>query len=398
MLQYVSLFLLGLTLLFKDQYSTVAMLLFVISSFLNYYFNNSYSNKLNVLLLVPAVLMIPRVIGLFTGDLHTATNELIRTLPFVILFLPFIFLKKNNDTINSLETYFYWGIIFGIFLFVIICNYHVVSAMISGNEPLEYFFRWRHLNVNYIKPIGTHPPYAGLIAVWALIKTLYYKSLNLSLKVVIFSVLALFLLQLLARNAIIVSVLVFIYFGIKNFKIKYLVFISLALITLSLIVNYHPHSYLKEKLFYKLNPLNDQYKDKRIYRLNASYNVFKTSPIFGVGPSNDNMLRMHEYKKLGYQVAYKNKYNSHNQFFEYLVSHGLIGLICFVLVVFILLKVAWKTKNQSNLLVILCFILACLSESVLERTMGVKYFSIISLFIILPCLQTYKSNRIDDGL
>lgn len=393
--QCASLFLFGATLLFKDQYSTTAMLLFIFASLLNYFLTKSYSKKANLFLLLPAALILPRIIGMFTGDIDTGTNELVRSLPFLIIFIPFLFLK-SKDKLSTLETYFYCGLLLGIFLFVLICNYHVVSKMIAGKEPLEYFFRWRHLNVNYVKPIDAHPPYAGLIAIWVLIKTLYAKFLKTYQKVIILCVLALFLFQLLARNAIILAVLVTLFYSIKSFKIKYFAFVTVALITLFLIVRFHPHHYLREKFIYKLNPFNEDYKDKRVYRLQASYNVFKTAPILGVGPENDNILRIKEYKKNGYQVAFDNKYNSHNQFFEYLVSHGIIGLICFVLVLFFLLRIAWRTKDQSNILVLLCFILACLSESVLERTMGVKYFSIISLLVILPFLKIYRTNKIDN--
>tara|TARA_R110000850_G_scaffold138895_5_gene260014 strand:+ start:3419 stop:4636 length:1218 start_codon:yes stop_codon:yes gene_type:complete len=393
--QHFSLFLLGFTLLFKDQYSTIAMLLFIFTSFLAYSNNNLLSKKSNLFLLIPAVLVLPRIIGFFTGNLDTATNELIRSLPLLILFLPFIFLKSNS-TVEKLETYFYWGLVSGIFLFVMICNYHVVNKMLIGNEPLEYFFRWRHLNVNYVKPIDTHPPYAGMIAVWVLIKTLYSKTLKTYQKALLFIVLALFLFQLLARNAIILAVIVTVFYGLKSFKLKYIAFVSLALITLFLIVKYHPHHYLREKFIYKLNPLNDQYKDKRVYRLQASYNVFKKAPLFGVGPKNDNELRLHEYKEMGYTVAYENEYNSHNQFFEYLVSHGLIGFFSFIFVLLVLFKLAWRTKSQSNLLVLTCFVLACLSESVLERTLGIKYFSIISLLIILPYIKCIRTKQINN--
>ncbi len=388
-------FLLGVSLLFSDQISTAALLITIGLSFLVFYVEGLYTKPLTISIcfLIPSILILPRLIGFFTGDQKIAANELLRCAPLLILFLPFLYSKLDTRISKRIETAFFYGLLFGIICFMIICNYNVINKMISGNEPLEYFFRWRHLNVNYVKPIGTHPPYVGMIAIWVLVKTFYNKNLRPINKLVISLLLALFLFQLLARNSIIVALLVVSFVGISKLNYKYILTGALVFVTLFIVIRNHPHDYLREKFFYKLNPLNEEYKDKRLYRLEASYNVFKQAKFFGVGPGNDNTLRVIEYEKMGYMVAKKRRYNSHNQFFEYLVCYGIFGLLCFLITLAFLLQLTIKKKITQDTLLIISFIIACMSESVLERSLGIKYFSIFSLLIILNAIGTKKISN-----
>src|SRR5690606_10664027 len=195
-------------------------------------------------------------------------------------------------------------------------------------------FRWRHLNTNFTAPIGTHPPYVGMIIVWLFVKTLFFEKIKPYIRLSIILFLSIFLIQILARNAIILCLIVAFYVAVRKFNLKYLFGIFLTFSIVTVLIISHPHEYLREKFFYKLNPFDKEYYDKRFYRLDASIEVFKKSPVFGVGPGNDDDLRVEQYKEKGYLTAYDKRYNSHNQFFEYLVCYGAIGAILFLLIMF----------------------------------------------------------------
>jgi O-antigen ligase len=238
------------------------------------------------------------------------------------------------------------------------------------------------MNINFVKPVETHPPYVGILAVYALIKTLYDKVFKTYLKVIITILILFLLVQLLARNALIVSIAVLVYTAIKELNYRVMLVVVILSVALGLLIVNHPHPYLKKKLLDRLNFTEKKKFDKRLDRTKASYFVFKTSPIIGVGPGNDNRLRKEQYKALGFYNAFKYNFNSHNQFMEYLVSSGLVGLILFLCVLYFLWCFS-KGANDSSKLLIIAFIFSCLTESVLERSLGIKYFALISFFILL---------------
>ncbi|MFD2822498.1 O-antigen ligase family protein [Lacinutrix iliipiscaria] len=381
-------FCLGLALPFKDQYGTIVTVILLVCAVVIFIKQKKLTNQSSYLylVLIPALLIIPRLIGIITGDFDIAIKELIRALPLILIPLLFIL----SASLNNLEKYFYYGLALGLVLFMIICECHIIYAMIKGNEPLEYFFRWRHLNINFAKPLDQHPPYIGILIMWVFIKTLFNTYLNKRISYTLLVLLSFLLFQLLARNAIIILLIVVFVYALKRKKIKQLLLVGSLGLALLMIALFHPHQYLREKIVYKLNPFDKKHKDYRITRLDASIEVFKKAPVFGVGPNNDNDLRKIEYKKMHDYTAFERNYNSHNQFFEYLVSHGIIGLLCFITLLFILIKMTTKNKDYINLLLIMCFIVSCLTESVLERTLGVKYFSILIAFILLNHIKKHK--------
>lgn len=381
-LLFVFSFLVGVSLPFKDQLSTVALVIFT-TYYLIISFINGSKLSYNIIFLLPSLLLLPRLLGYFTGEPGLALKELLRSLPLLILFVPFFLFKYSQKVfINRLERYFLFGILIGLVLFMIYCNFTVVSEMVTKNEPIEYLFRWRHMNINFVKPVETHPPYVGILAVYALIKTLYDKVFKTYLKVIITILILFLLVQLLARNALIVSIAVLVYTAIKELNYRVMLVVVILSVALGLLIVNHPHPYLKKKLLDRLNFTEKKKFDKRLDRTKASYFVFKTSPIIGVGPGNDNRLRKEQYKALGFYNAFKYNFNSHNQFMEYLVSGGLVGLILFLCVLYFLWCFS-KGANDSSKLLIIAFIFSCLTESVLERSLGIKYFALISFFILL---------------
>lgn len=385
-------FCLGLTLPFKDQYSTIVTILLLLSSAILYVKEKKQDDHKGYLYLVviPFLLIIPRLIGIMTGDFDLAIKELVRALP--LLLIPLMFFLSAS--VKALEKYFYYGLAFGLLLFMFICEGHVIYEMVIGKEPLEYFFRWRHLNVNFAQPLDQHPPYIGILVVWVFIITLFKKYLNKKISYILLVLLCFLLFQLLARNAIIIVIFIALAYVIKRKKPKELWLIGTLGFGLLMVALFHPHQFIREKIVYKLNPLDEKYKDYRLDRLSASIEVFKQAPFFGVGPENDNVSRRIEYKIMGDSTAFERNYNSHNQFFEYLVSNGITGLLCFLSVLIILIMVTVKNKDYTNLLLIGCFIISCLTESVLERSLGIKYFSVLIALILINHIQNQRSKSL----
>lgn len=373
------LFFLGFSLVFRDQLSTIALIVFCC---LHIIFNILEKQKItfNVLFLIPAVLVLSRLMGFLNGIPEIAAKELVRSLPFIILFIPFVFYRIVKT--QKFDKTLYYGILLGLFVFFLICNFHVVSNIITKDQPWEYLFRWRYLNVNFVKPIETHPPYVGVVVVFALVQTVYNTKIKEWIKILISLFLFIFLFQLLARNALIVAILVLFYSFLSKLSLARIALAIIVIGSICFVIYSHPHPYLKEKLIDKLNFTESMSFDRRLNRLEPSINVFRSSPILGVGPGYDNILRKEQYQLLNFDIAFKNNYNSHNQYIEYLVSSGIIGFILFMALVLTLFLLLIRAKDESLIICLAAFCIACFTESTLERSLGIKYFSLL-IFLIL---------------
>ena len=133
-------------------------------------------------------------------------------------------------------------------------------------------------------------------------------------------------------------------------------------------------------------------EDKRFKRLEASYNVFKSSPIIGVGLGKDIKMKVEEYRKLNDKIAVEKGFNSHNQFFEYLAAYGLIGGGIFVFVLGLFFYFLVKHKYYFYLLIFLNIVFATITESLFERALGIQYYSIIVSIAILKFNALNTSN------
>ncbi|PHS62305.1 MAG: hypothetical protein COB12_10950 [Flavobacterium sp.] len=393
----ICIFLLGLTLPLKDQFSTISILLILVISLFVYY-NYSKNNKKTkfVFLLIPFALIFIRLLGYVNGEIEIATKELVRAIPFLLVPISFIFLNEKNVRIN-IEKRFYYGLLIGVFMIMIICEYHVFNEIIINSQSLGYLFRWRYLNFNFTNPVGIHPAYLGILIVWLITITLYSNYISKRFRIFIVLFLFVLLFQLVSRSALLLSVALVSVFILKQHN-RLLKFIFFGFITAFVfVIITHPSDYLRSKFFNEQDGGIVFSEKNRFTRLEASLKVFKMAPILGIGPGIDDKLRIQEYKKADDDVAYKNKYNSHNQFIEYLSTFGLVGLTIFLIVLVILLNMLFKIKDKVYFFLLIAFIFACITESVLERTLGIKYFSILISLIIIKYINETNSSNILNG-
>ncbi|MDX5321888.1 MAG: O-antigen ligase family protein, partial [Bacteroidota bacterium] len=108
--------------------------------------------------------------------------------------------------------------------------------------------------------------------------------------------------------------------------------------------------------------------------------------LFGVGPGAsqaklDNKYReVHLYAQNSSETDVYFGLNFQNQYAETLVQGGLVALASLFLLFFGLIYHAWKRQQQVSLILLLLFMIFCLSESVFERQLGVFSFLLFSLF------------------
>jgi O-antigen ligase len=85
-------------------------------------------------------------------------------------------------------------------------------------------------------------------------------------------------------------------------------------------------------------------------------------------------------------------YNLHNEYLEEMVRHGLIGLSVLFLAFFYPLITAARHRNYLYVYFILIFMLACVSESFLNRQKGVIIYAFFNALIFSQVNYNSKKN------
>lgn len=389
---------LGFSLPFRDQFSTVAIGLLLACGLYLLFIDKKKTKGvvLKALFLIPILLILPRIFGLFYGEFDNATKELVRSIPLLAVPLAFILLSAHASA-KRIRSWFFYGLLAGILLFTVICYYPVISTMIQEEQPLSFLLRWRYMNFNFTRPFDAHPAYIGLLIIWLITHVLFSKTIYAKYRIWISLGLVVILFQLVARNALFFAGLLVAVYIVKS-KIKWLQVVSVVLLLTTITaVIWHPSDYLRDKFFYIFIDDAKEKENTRFERLDASFEVFSQAPVFGVGPGTDNALRMEAYLAMGETVAYENNYNAHNQFVEFLSTFGIFGLSCFLFALFLAFKAVIQNKNWIDLLLLFGVIMAMLTESLLERSLGVKYLSVLIAFILLNHLTQTREDNLSDG-
>ncbi|WP_431108161.1 O-antigen ligase family protein [Winogradskyella poriferorum] len=336
----------------------------------------------------------------YSENIDKATALLVRTLPmcltpFVFFSIPEFYVKYTKSLCS--------GLVFGCLLAVILCWSNVIVQMLINNEPFSYLFRWRHLNHQLTGVIGIHPTYLALFVVTSIVILIYNINLGIDKKEkyaskILILIFSLFLFALLARTILSFYIFsVFLFFVIKR-KTKIL-FYSLLFITMSIVVVFSikdENNYLRNKLFNDLPVLGSENRqDLRFNRLQATKYMFLEHPFFGVGTGDTQEYRQKHYLEQNDTVAYKRKFNAHNQFFEYLDSFGVLGGGFYLFFFTFLLIKTIKQKDYAMCYILILFFVANLTESMLVRTHGVVYYS---LAFSLLCMKNYHTEGLNKTL
>jgi len=122
----------------------------------------------------------------------------------------------------------------------------------------------------------------------------------------------------------------------------------------------------------------------------CSLNLIKERPVFGYGLGNvqshiDSCLENTSERPELYLGSFK--FNAHNQYFQFMLASGAIALILFVYFVIDSLGRAIKSRNYFFILFMTLSVLSFTTESMLQRNLGVNFFSFFSVLLFMPSLS-----------
>lgn len=353
---------------------------------------NKISHTLKSVFGIVIILSLPFLINFFgltyTKNLDLAIDYNVRALPFFLL--PIIALSENLFLEKHFKV-FALALIFGCLTTAVISWTWVGYDIFQSERSISDIIGPHYTHHRAVKILDLHAAYLS-ICIYTVIAFIvkFYTSFPRQLKrilLVIALALAIFMIQLLSRNALIFSIISGIFFLIRAQKWKFLSVGLFVLFVLGVTANGVKHNYLRDRLFKSFNFFESSKhfgkKDDRFDRLSASYEIFLKSPIFGYGTASEDPLRLEVFKRNNDLIGYEKNYNAHNQFFEYLSTFGIFGGLVFLLFFSALFYMTIKLRNGILFFLVLGLFCACLTESIFERSQGVVYSALLSSAVVV---------------
>lgn len=245
---------------------------------------------------------------------------------------------------------------------------------------------------------GQHPIYYGLFSttacLWVVFNfDIYSRKLQWLLG---FSVFFMILINLLIAAKMPLLILFFVGLWIATKKIpnkKKLLLIYLSSFILIIGVSFLIPS-LKNRLleipnyFYNQNPNNTLIERSVIFKCSKA--IFVQDFLMGVGARNTQGLIDYCYIWIKFYKGLNAHFNSHNQFLTLGINYG-IGIILLFFTLIVSLYVKFK-NNPLAIIFLFCSVAIMLTESILERQMGIYYFLFFGLLFLLPFSSAYNKN------
>jgi len=185
-----------------------------------------------------------------------------------------------------------------------------------------------------------------------------------------------------------------VYQGAKD-KITKVVLISSIISVISLMTLFIPSLQTRFLEFYTFFNYSSSQNTlvERLVIFNCSKSIFLTDFITGIGSRNTQALLDYCYTWVAYPKGALIHLNSHNQFFTFGINYGII-----LLVAFLTLFVFYFQKSRSSFLAKIFWLSSffiMLSESILERQMGIYYFLFFALlFLSVSAKKAPQSNKL----
>jgi O-antigen ligase len=141
----------------------------------------------------------------------------------------------------------------------------------------------------------------------------------------------------------------------------------------------------------------------RIALLKSNLSIALDNPIFGVGIGQNKRVLPQYLEKLGYP-KYLIESHAHNQFLEYLANTGFLGLLCFILFYFFVLRaccrgflvstdVDKKTLALALMASLVCFMIGSLTECNFNISKNRFFFILLAAWAVSLVLEPKNANN-----
>ncbi len=316
------------------------------------------------------------------------------------LFLPLIVLSRKNIFVSFIKTFFDC-LAYATSVVILFCLMYAMFQYFKDNDIKHFVYH------NLAGYIGQSAIYLSLLCMvsssYLLTRSSIQEKQYLTVISVTILVAAVFLLA--SKTHIVAFSIVLIYILFNRFRKKRAVFFALvsiiSVVFCTLLFTYNPvKTRFTDINFKTLHELNRKQFSDSMYFDGLSFRVLllrfgneiireNNAYLIGVSPGDSQDIlnnKMHAYNL--YEGDSKtNKgylsFNFHNQYMETFVATGIVGLSLLSLILISVLRMAYQHRSAFMFLSVFIFTVSLVTESMLERQVGVVSFcTIFSLFSI----------------
>ncbi|PZR20423.1 MAG: hypothetical protein DI539_10880 [Flavobacterium psychrophilum] len=322
-----------------------------------------------------------------------------------LLFLPLLLATKTitYDIRNIFIKHFIYSLL--VTMGVTLCI--AVYRNILGPGPDIWFNKWYYHYSDLTEPINIDPLYLALFVSFGILILICDEITDYGEKIfqkktykraVIF-LLSFFLVLLGSRSIILILLgltIVVVFSQWQSLGLRKIALIGLLLICIVSAAFLSPVTRERFVGLFKAKYEFSQYSVDRFIIWTVAYHYVKEHPsefVIGKGAGTSEGLMDSLYKKENINWDFEKKSNTHNQYLEFALNTGIIGMT--VLIVFLVasLMVFLKSQDRLAIVFILLIMLAMVSENYLNRQKGVVFFSMFySLFWFVKPLRDVKKQ------
>ena len=358
--------------------------------------NNIYYSLIT--LLFGSYFLINLLSLIYSSNIEYGLKLVFRLSPFLIF--PIVIYNFsdlfNRKLINKALNYFVLGVVLSLLVCLLYNGYrsYIWGAFNPLNESNGNFFSY----FNLTELLDIHPIYYGcytLLSIsYLLIRLIFDRSIDL-IKQILFSLLVLFLIvNTILLNSfmlIIILGLLIIGFGIYCLINKIGIKFIIGIVLLSTYPTYKASYFLQEKFkgidisndFNTTDYSGDNFTAIKARKAKASLSIklIRENVLFGTGIGDSKQKLQKTYLENGFEHGVKNNFNSHNQYLTTFIALGVIGFAILILSVIIMYYEAILFKNPYLFCFVVIVSFFMLTESILERQVGVMFFSFFSILL-----------------
>jgi hypothetical protein len=318
------------------------------------------------------------------------------------LILPLIIFSKK-ELFDSYRLKFFYFFTYATTSAILVCIFFAYKNYLNDGNINHFLYH------DLANNVGQSAIYLSLLCILALIQLLLKEkpeSTHLyQLEIVLTIILIVSIFLLASKTHIIFTSFMLVFIYVKTFfQNKYVLILGFIIFCASFWSLFNTNNVIEKRFtdvkFDNLKQLNKSQFSDSIYFDGLSFRLLmlkfgkeiiheNNALLLGVSPGNSQDIL--NKKMLDYKMYSGNKntnsngylsYNYHNQYAETCVSTGVIGLTMLILLIGHIFSISIKEKDLLIFLSILVFAVAFVTESMLERQVGVVSFCLFfSLFI-----------------
>ena len=395
---FYSIIFLAVTLPFSIKANRYAIITLVINWLLEGNFRLKFKslNRNWIFLSIACFYVLHLVALIYTDNIKEGFFQLEKKLPLVVITLVVITSQKLNQIQFKKILFCFF---FSILLSSVIClgyAFHRNNYLETFHNPVWFYFSYNDLT----EIIDIQPNYLAVYVSFSIFILFYFMTADwdryrMPRKLTIsFTILYLvfFLLLLAGRTPIAATILVLFCFSVYSFYKSNKLFKGLIILGISgmvLIGIIYNIPIVKERLWQTfgidqksvwISQMGDGkggLPSVRLLKWESAWKIIKTNWLIGIGPGDVQDVLQVEYKRIGFDLAFNERYNPHNQFLQTWLGIGILGLVSF-LGCFVSHIIMHKERNFLNLSFIALIFLCCITESMFERQLGITFFGLFS--------------------